>query len=207
MLDLVEAVIPLLIAALGGGGLVKLLDLYFRERRLTDAQKVEKKETDLLEDERIINLVVKSIAQQRDDALRQIRELNIRIENMAIEIQGLRLAQGRDPFPRWIVDSTGKYQFVNANFEEIFLRPQGLSAYDVINKQHEDIWPPEVAKTLHELDNKAKERYDGRAKTTMTLLDKIVTVYKLPIRHGATGVVLAFEGWITDIQDLYKNGN
>lgn len=204
MIEILEFGLPLIIAALGGGGAVKLIEFLWTEKRLTKEQIEKKKADGLLEDERIVQLVVKSIAQQRDDALRLVRELQNRVETMSAEIQGLRLAQGRDPFPRWIVDAVGRYQFVNSNFEDMFLRPQGLTGSSIINKTHEDVWPPKVAQTLHDLDRQAKGRYDGRAKTTMEMLDKIVTVYKLPIRHGATGAVLGFEGWITDIQEMYE---
>lgn len=191
----------LLIAAVGGGASVKLLELILGERRLRRKEASERSQDELDKDERIVNLVIDKLTEQRNDALSQVETLRHRIENLELEIQGLRMAQGRDPFPRWMVDLNGCYMYVNSCFEEQFLRPEGRQASDIIGKKHEDFWPPEFAEKLHTLDALAMRRPDGRARATVIVKGRLITVYKLPVRHKPSGAVLAYEGWVTDVDE------
>lgn len=186
-----ELVVALVVAALGGGGVVKLFEMFF-----------QRKDTGLAAEERIVKLVIDEVTKQRDNYREQVEQLARQVETMELEIQGLRLVSGRDPFPRWLVDTQAHYMYLNHCFEERFLKPAGLLASDIIGKSHEEagLWPPAFCAQLRTLDELAKQRPDGRAKATVGVNGQQLTVYKLPVRHVPSGTIIAYEGWITDIQ-------
>jgi hypothetical protein len=55
--------------------------------------------------------ITKVLTEQRDEAWAHIAKQDERIEQMEAEIQGLRLARDLDPFPNWVVDLQGCYQY------------------------------------------------------------------------------------------------
>jgi PAS domain-containing protein len=149
--------------------------------------------------------VATELARQRDDALRRYAEAETRIEKMEAEIQGLRLARDLDPFPSWVVDTQGCYQFVNRAFEEHFLEPIGQTYRDVIGKCHADIWPDAFCRTLKALDAEARKRPDGtaraRAKVRVPSLGQCeITVHKFPVRFKPSNAIVAYAGYITDME-------
>lgn len=195
-----SSLVPMVAAALGGGGLVKLIDLVFAERRQSRKEKKAEEKEQLTEDKTLIKLIVDEVAKQRDDALKEVHALRQRIEHLEFTVQGLRMAQNRDPFPRWIVDLSGRFQFVNDCFVEQFLRPKGLHAQDIIGLSHEDFWSSStICEKIKLLDAEARRRPDGKAKATLEYDGCQLTIYKIPIRHSS-GAILAYEGWITDIE-------
>jgi PAS domain-containing protein len=147
--------------------------------------------------------VLQAVTEQRDEAWAHNRALDIRIANMEAEINGLRLARDLDPFPNWVVDRTGEYQFVNREFERLFLEPQGKNYRDAIGKTHEQLgWPDAFCRTLKTLDAEARSRPDGRATTRSTVVlpelgQVTVTVHKFPIRFK--DAIVAYAGFVTDI--------
>ena len=121
------------------------------------------------------------------------------VDNLELEVQGLRLSQGFEPFPRWMVDLAGRYLSVNSCFEEQFLRPKDVHAKDVIGLRHEEVWGDQsFADKLRLLDDEARRRPDGKAKATVGVGGKQLTVYKVPVRQS--GVIVAYAGFITDIE-------
>ena len=198
----IDLIVSLMAAAIGGGGVVKLIEVFFNQKEKNEHEKERKDQEELDSNERIVSMVLRSMTSQRDEALRRVDILQRRIDHMELEISGLRIAQGRDPFPRWLVDTNGIYIFINQMFEEQFLRPKGINAEDLIGKAHEAFWPPEIAPKFRILDEEAKRRLDGRAKTHFEFEGKSLTVYKMPVK--AAGTIVAFEGWITDIDYTVK---
>lgn len=186
-----QLLVTLFVAVLGGGGIVKLFEFFF-----------QRKDKELEHDERIIRLVVDEVTKQRDEAYARLAALERKYDLLELEVQGLRLVNGRDPFPRWLVDMQGKYIYINQCFEERFLKPIGKTAKDMIGETHEsgELWTPEFCSKMKLLDEKAKSRIDGRAKATLKVGGKLITVYKLPVRHIPSGSIMAYEGWITDIE-------
>jgi PAS domain-containing protein len=145
------------------------------------------------------------LTNQRDEAWAHIKEQDARIDQMEAEIQGLRLARDLDPFPNWVVDLQGCYQYVNRAFEEHFLEPKGQTYRDAIGKCHEDLWPPDFCRTLKALDAEARRRPDGtaRAHTSLdvpSLGTSQVMVHKFPIRFKPSNSIVAFAGFITDME-------
>ena len=148
--------------------------------------------------------VLAEVKAQRDDAWAKIEKQSERINQMEVEIQGLRLARDLDPFPNWIVDLQGRYVFVNREFEKLVLEPRGQSYRDIIGKRHEDLWQGDFCRTLKALDAAAKSRPDGtaRAVTRVSIIglgETRVTIHKFPVRLKPSGVIMGYNGYFTDI--------
>jgi PAS domain-containing protein len=147
--------------------------------------------------------VLEAVTSQRDEAWEHNRALDARIANMEAEINGLRLVRDLDPFPNWVVDCSGEYQFVNREFERLFLQPQGKTYRDAIGKTHEQLgWPDDLCRTLKALDVEARSRPDGRAaaRITVTLPELgqvVLTIHKFPIRFK--DAIIAYAGFVTDV--------
>lgn len=157
------------------------------------------------DDRQDFELIIKELADQRDKANAKVDDCGRRIDQMEAEIQGLRLARDLDPFPSWVVDTAGCYQFVNRAFEEHFLAPKSLSYRDAIGKCHPDLWPEDFCRTLKALDAAARRRPDGtaRARTTLdvpSLGPCEVTIHKFPIRFKPSNAIVAFAGYVTDME-------
>jgi PAS domain-containing protein len=149
--------------------------------------------------------VTAELVRQRDDALTRYTDAEKRIDQLEAEIQGLRLARDLDPFPSWVVDTQGCYQFVNRAFEEHFLEPKGQSYRDTIGKCHEDLWPEGFCRTLKALDAEARRRPDGTARARASLSVPSlgpceVTVHKFPIRFKPSNAIVAYAGFITEME-------
>lgn len=150
--------------------------------------------------------LLKAVSDQRDEAWNYIREQRARMEAMEAEINGLRLVRDLDPFPNWVVDRAGEYQYVNREFERIFLQPKGQTYRDAVGKTHELLgWPDDFCRTLKALDAAARSRPDGRARAVTTLevpeLGEVqVTVHKFPIRFK--DAIVAYAGFITDLEPV-----
>lgn len=201
-----DTIIALIAALLGGGALGKLLELWFKKQR-QDHDELRKdraedrlKAAELLSHDQLFrDTVLANITKQRDDAWSRVDELEKHIERLELTVQGLLLAQNRDPFPRWIVNSDGKYLYVNRLFEEMFLRSRNMVARDLIGKFHKDFWPKDFADRLHLLDEEAKRRIDGKAKMHTIVNGIEVTVYKMPIRDPYSNAVIGYDGIVTDV--------
>lgn len=186
-----------LAATLLSGGLLGVwLRFLIQRRKLSADERVALRAEGRADFEMVLALVTK----QRDEAYATIREHESRFELLELEIQGLRLANDFDPFPNWIVDLQGRYIFVNREFEKQFLDQRGMIYRDLIGKRHEDFWPDEFCRKLRFLDGEARRRADGRARATVLLEGKQVTVHKFPVR--VKGIPVAFAGYITQVEDM-----
>lgn len=187
---------------LGGGLIVGLL-----RHRHNMATLAASKDTSDREGKRVdFDLILAEVKSQRDEAWRHVEKQNERINCMEGEIQGLRLARDLDPFPNWVVDRSGEYLYVNREFERYFLEPRSQTYRDIIGQTHETFgWPKAFCDTLRNLDAAARSRPDGTARAT-TAVDvpalgpTRVTVHKFPIRFKPSGVIVAYAGFITDIE-------
>lgn len=183
-----QSIMPTLTLLLGSGWLGTVL--WFR---------LKSREVDRVD----FNTVLAEVKGQRDEAWQRLDERDGRIEKMEVEIHGLRIARDLDPFPNWVVDLQGQYQFVNREFERFFLEPRNETYRDVIGRSHADLWPPEFCKTLQTLDASARQRADGTARAVATidvpgLGATSVTVHKFPIRFK--GAIVAWAGYITSME-------
>lgn len=190
--------IPVLIALVAASS--AWAGIFFTRRDQAKKDKKQATADQLTHDERIVRLVIEEVTKQRDGALQRVVQLEATVDKLELEIQGMKLIQGRDPFPRWMVDKDGLYMYVNACFEDKFLRPIGKRSHDIIGQQHDAIWPPAFGQKMRQLNELAKSRPDGRAKATLQVNGEIMTVYKLPIRHLNSGAIMGYEGWVTDIE-------
>jgi len=149
--------------------------------------------------------IVAEIRRQRDEAWAHVEKQDERIDQMEAEIQGVRLSRDLDPFPNWVVDRAGEYLFVNREFERYFLEPVGQTYRDIVGKTHEEHWPPDFCRVLKSLDAAARSRPDGTARAVSTLHvpelgQTRVTVHKFPIRFKPSGIIVAYAGYITDLE-------
>lgn len=144
------------------------------------------------------------VTNQRDEAYAKIKDYDRKIENLELEIQGLRMCGELDPFPNWIINLDGQYVFINREFEKRFLEPKGWNYRDVIGAKHEKLWSDEICRKLKALDDQARARPDGRARATIEVDGLQLTVHKFPIR--VRGIPVAFAGYITDIEPLNQQG-
>jgi hypothetical protein len=185
--------LPYVAAAAGGGGIGAVSQVYLG--RLSAVRVSKKDDQDFIRQG--FELAVKVVTDQRNDALELLKEQRDRLDQMELEIVGLKLASSFDPFPRWIVDLEGRYVFVNSCFEERFLRTRQppLNIRDIIGQKHDFIWPPEFCVKINMLDAQARSRPDGRARANLIIEGTQHNVYKFPVRlHG---VIVGYAGYIT----------
>ena len=199
-----EIIVKLLTAlnVLLGGGLVVG---YLRHKSTMAKLLMEHERAQRGEGRVDFNTILAEVKSQRDEAWSQIEKQDARMVQMEAEIQGLRLARDLDPFPNWVVDKGGEYLYVNREFERYFLEPLGQTYRDVVGKTHEDHWPPDFCKVLKTLDAVARSRPDGTARATASLHvpelgSTKVTVHKFPIRFKPSGIIVAYAGFITDLE-------
>jgi PAS domain-containing protein len=198
----VSQVILSLLTVLAGGGLIgRWLAYRLGDRKLnTDERKQATEErTAGREQERIdFKTILEAVTTQRDEGLRREERQNSRIDALELEVQGLRLIQEVDPFPNWIIDLEGQYIYVNREFEREFLEPKKHTYRWIIGKRHEDMWPVEFGEKLQALDRQARSRPDKRARATLSLNGRQITVHKFPV--CVKGVPVAYAGFITDME-------
>lgn len=187
---------------LGSGFGVGMLTYMAKIRALNN----QKHSDDRDDDREDFNTITAELTRQRNERDQRIAQLETRLTQMEAEIQGLRLTRDLDPFPHWVVDRQGEYLYANREFERYFLEPKGRTYRDIIGKKHEDLgWPREFCETLKALDASARSRPDGRARA-VTVLDvpefgeTQVTVHKFPIRFKPSGVIVAYAGYMTDLE-------
>lgn len=191
---------------LGTGLLGLVLRYSIQRKQLSFDERASDREDDRVDFEKL-NM---ELRKQRDEFKAWASEQSQRSEKLEAEITGLRLARDLDPFPNWVVDRTGEYLYVNREFERHFLEPRDLTYRDAIGKTHETLgWPAEFCNTLKALNAAAAARPDGTARA-VTALDvpalgsAKVTVHKFPIRFKPSGVIVAYAGYITDIEPMQQ---
>lgn len=186
-------ILPYVAAAAGGGGIGALAQVFIGTKSVSKEQR--KNDQDFIQ--KGFELAIKVITDQRDSAIGSANELRTRLDNMELEIVGLKLASSFDPFPRWIVNLEGEYIYVNSCFEEQFLRNRNppMNIRDLIGKKHDAIWPPELCEKLKTLDAAARSRPDGRARAHVIVEGQQLNLYKFPVRlHG---VIVGYAGYMT----------
>lgn len=200
----INLILNIVTLLLGGGAIVGVLQHRARMRELTLKYGGENREADRTDFETILV----EVRAQRNESREREAECQRRLEQMEVEIQGLRLARDLDPFPNWIVDLQGEYMYVNREFERYFLLPKGKTYRDAIGSTHESLgWPKSFCDTLKSLDAAARSRPDGTARASTVLeIDEFgetrVTVHKFPIRFKPAGVIVGYAGFITDIEPV-----
>jgi PAS domain-containing protein len=194
----IELAVSLLGTLLSGGLIGVWLKYRLEDRKLTAEERedlAERRRSDL-------DRALEVVTQQRDDALSLVKDFRNELDQMRLEVQGLRFARDLDPFPNWVIGLDGRYLYVNREFEKQFLEPAGNDYRFIVGKSHEALWPDPFCKTLRNLDDLARRVPDGRARATTVLKlgsdERQLTVHKFPIR--VRGAVIGFAGYITDIE-------
>lgn len=185
----------------GGGALAAVFHYMAKIRQLKAA--VHSSDRD--DDREDFHAITAELTRQRNERDQRIAMLEQRLTQMEAEIQGLRLTRELDPFPHWVVDRSGEYLFANREFEKYFLEPKGQTYRDIIGKTYEDVgWPSEFCETLKALGAAARSRPDGTARAVTSLDvpelgETQITVHQFPIRFKPSGIIVAYAGYITDI--------
>lgn len=71
------------------------------------------------------------------------------------------------PIPMWMKGTDGIMEYLNEEYENIFLKPFGKTAADYIGKDDFAVWPEEIAKAFRLHDQQVLEKkivYNGREK-------------------------------------------
>jgi hypothetical protein len=191
--------ISALLVTLLSGGLVGVLLKY-----KLDGRRLSKEEHEAQREERRddFQIIVDLVTRQRDEAYAKIVAYDHKFELLELEVQGLRLARDLDPFPHWIIDLEGRYLFVNREFEKQFLEPKGRTYRDMIGKKGDTLWSAAFCRTLDRLAIQSRERADGKARATVAVDGRQVTVHKFPVRIKA--IPVAYAGYITHVEDLER---
>jgi PAS domain-containing protein len=179
-----------------------LLGVWLRHRATMKQLSLEERKEGSAQNIINFDTLLAVVTKQRDEAYAKIGALERKIELLEFEIQGLRLQHDADPFPSWIVDLEGRHIFANREFEIQFLEPKGMTYRSIMGEGHSLIWPPAFCKILDTLDVQARQRPDGRARAVTTVEGRQITVHKFPLR--IKGVVVAYTGYITDIEPLIE---
>lgn len=201
-INYLNLLLNILTVAIGGGGLVAVLTYRSKMRELD----LKKDEQDGAADKINFDTILSEMRKQRDEAWAKVGDYEQRINQLEVEISGLRIARDLDPFPNWIVAANDfSYLYVNREFERCFLAPDGRSYRDVIGRKHEDVWPEAFCQLLYRLNAAAKARPDGTARAATTLVvphigKAQVTVHKFPVKAEPSGVIIGWAGFITSIE-------
>jgi hypothetical protein len=83
--------------------------------------------------------------------------------NLRVRVMHLEGLQDQLPFPQWHLDRNWRYVWVNKATELELLGPLGKTADDVIGKSATEVWPPEIAAKLKEIDSRAMHSGTRRA--------------------------------------------
>ena len=122
-------------------------------------------------------------SKQITDLKTENKELELRIEDLTKQVQGLQIAQLRNsqnallfnnsidnfPFPYWVKSRDGRMVKINTAFEEAYLKPVGKDRLDYIDKTDYEIWPEEEANNFAVTDNQVV-----RTKKEVVFIETIV---------------------------------
>lgn len=176
-----------------GGGLVSFFN-YFREKRKDRTDEFK----ELLE-------YTKSLVTERDAKIEKMqaeynecREMMLQLKEEINELKGkvivLESAHFDIPFPMWLKGLDGKMISVNTEYENNFLKPNGKTAKDYINKTDEQVWGAEISKEYQlndKLTLKSKNGYwSGKEKIIIgdTDVTDIWTIVKYVRYAGKTPI-------------------
>lgn len=184
--------------------LTLLVKGYFNHRKTVNEKKkveTDEKEVDnkfLLES---LKITVDLITKQRDEAYTRMEKMQERIVNLELEIMGMKMMMGHDPFPRWIVNTDGRYLFVNAAYEKNFLLDKNMTEKDVIGKYHADVWDKKTADHIKRIDARASKSPKGIAKSDINIGTggAPVTVFKMPLKIN--DVLVGWIGYALEAQE------
>ena len=89
----------------------------------------------------------------------RLDKLETKEREMLLEIQSLQnkllIFEGSHtdiPLPTWLKDVSGKMLFINKEYEDLFLNPNGISLEDYIGYTDHDVWPESVADSFTKHD-------------------------------------------------------
>lgn len=69
------------------------------------------------------------------------------------------------PLPMWMKDPSGRMEYLNTPYEDVFLKQMGLTIQDYLGKTDYEIWPKEIADAMRLHDREVFERkivFNGR---------------------------------------------
>lgn len=150
----------------------------------------------------------------------KVAEDQIALISLQSQLTLLRTAYNDSPFPTWLKDTNGVMLDLNPAYENLFLKPMGLTKVDYIGKTDYHIWPEDVAAKYIQNDLRAmkSEYWIGEEKIMVNdnnvgniwqilkygrYMDGVcvgVTGKAIPVLEGASII------GIKDVEKLIANG-
>lgn len=94
-----------------------------------------------------------------DDAKRAIVKLTEEINKLKTKILLLESTHIDFPFPAWFKDNSLKMMALNQSYEDVFLKPRGLTMMDYIGKTDFDIYEDHIATKYVENDKRVLKHH------------------------------------------------
>ncbi len=143
----------IVLAAVGGGGLGWMGNYFLGKRKedRSDFESVLKQWKELYEQEK----------QETTELKIQIDRLQEQVKRSAREMMLWDSVLRLLPFPMWIKDTSGVMLVLNDAYEKAFLRSQGLSRFDYIQRKDIDVWGEEIGEHYWANDRAALESDEG----------------------------------------------
>jgi hypothetical protein len=138
---------------LGGGGIMAFFN-FFRDSKKDRSEEIFKlldEYKSMVLDLRKMEVECKSILKQHET---QLNEMQGTISELRSQIILLESATNDLPFPMWLKDIESTMLYVNEEYENLFLKPMGLTTLDYMGKKDVDIWGEEIGKKYIESDKK-----------------------------------------------------
>lgn len=95
--------------------------------------------------------------------------------------------------PMWHKDHDGTMIYINAAYEDIFLRPRGYTSSDYLNKDDYAVWPLDIAEAFRANDRKVMDRGVDIDITERVLCGSDIVMYriiKMQHKGGVFGVAI-----------------
>lgn len=127
-----------------------------------------------------ISALLLEIKEDRDYYKELYRDCNANMQRLSAEITAMKVdlqlvgaMSNEVPFPAWTKAKDFKMMWLNPSYENVFLKPKGITPIQYIGSYDADIWGKELAKSFRKHDMEA-----------LKSKEPIVTVEVFPDEYG-----------------------
>lgn len=132
----------------------------------------------------------------------KIHELEKTIIELKLKIEIMEFAPFHIPLPMWMKNQFHVLDYINDEYEKVFLLPRGLTKEDYLGKTDYEVWPREVADAFALNDAevlKTGTSFNGREKITDNLGNVSkwrIMKFLRPLPRGVCGIAFPDNGYI-----------
>lgn len=193
---------------MAGGGLlfiihIIILSIKGREPLNETAAKVlQNANSNLRDDKFTLERRILLYEQDSNKQTNKIHELEKEIIELTLKIEVMEFAPFHLPLPMWMKNEKLVLDYINDEYERVFLSPRGLKKEDYLGKSDFEVWPEKVAEMFREHDaevlktgtsfNGREDVVDENGKVTKWRVMKFIR--KIP--RGVCGVAFPDNGYI-----------